>query len=306
MKNTGIVILCCIFVVAIIPMINVKTIISQENSIKMISVYNTIESKTETMNIEEYVLKVLEEEMPASYEMEALKAQAIAIRTYALRKMDSDAENHFGADVCTDYKHCMAYMFNPTEKWGDKANEYIYKYQRAVDETAGMILTYNNELAATFFFSLSAGKTQNCYDVWGKDIPYLRSVDSKVDKLRKNYETFLEFSDIELNKKLGINLEENFYIEHFENGYVKNLISGDDKLSGTEVREKLDLRSSAFQIEKKDTKYKFTVYGYGHGVGMSQQGADEMAKQGSNYQEILYHYYNGTTINNFNYKKPGN
>ncbi len=291
MKNTGIIILCCIFVVFAIPIRYLKHIEFNEYK-NVISVYNTVKDEIIKMSLEDYVVKVLEKEMPSSFEPEALKAQAVAIRTYALRKSGSEAKEHKGADVCTDFKHCMAYEYNED----NIVKEYKDKYKKAVNDTKGEILTYENKLAATFFFALSAGNTQNCKDVWGTDLPYLRSVDSTSDTLQNNYKSEINLSSDEILQKLGVNLLDGYNLEKFESGYVKNLNAGGKTLSGKEVREKLDLKSSCFEITENDNSFIFTVYGNGHGVGMSQYGANEMAKQGKTYRQILEHYYNGTEL----------
>jgi len=293
MKNTGIVILCCILAVAFLPLVNKKDVkILNENYI--VSVFNTEKGKIEETSLEEYVLKVLEKEMPPTYELEALKAQAIAIRTYTMRKKDTTVPQHNGAEVCTDYKHCMAYAYDEKELWGDKTEEYIKIYKKAVDETKGIILTYEEKPAATFFFAISGGNTQNCSDVWGSDLPYLKSVNSEVDKTVTGYETKVRFTLNELNKKLGVDFSENFQTEYFPSGYVKSITFDSKTIKGEEIRSLLELRSSCFEIVKEGEEYVFKVYGYGHGVGMSQQGANQMAKQGKTYLEILNHYYNGT------------
>ena len=293
MKNTGIVILCCILAVAFLPLVNKKDVkILNENYI--VSVFNTEKGKIEETSLEEYVLKVLEKEMPPTYELEALKAQAIAIRTYTMRKKDTTVPQHNGAEVCTDYKHCMAYAYDEKELWGDKTEEYIKIYKKAVDETKGIILTYEEKPAATFFFAISGGNTQNCSDVWGSDLPYLKSVNSEVDKTVTGYETKVRFTLNELNKKLGVDFSENFQTEYFPSGYVKSITFDSKTIKGEEIRSLLELRSSCFEIVKEGEEFVFKVYGYGHGVGMSQQGANQMAKQGKTYLEILNHYYNGT------------
>lgn len=290
MKNTGFIILCCIFVVFLLPFSYIKHI-EFNDAEEEILVYNTREDKLIKMKLDDYVLKVLEKEMPASFEPEALKAQAVAIRTYALRKKNLLAEEHKGGEICTDFKHCMAYQFD------DNLNsDYENKYRQAVNDTKNEVLVYDNELAATFFFALSGGYTQNCKDVWGQDIPYLRSVESITDKMQQGYESTVVFSKDEILNNLGIDLSKGYKITKYKSGYVENLIVNDKSISGKEVREKLNLKSSYFEIIESNDTYTFKVYGNGHGVGMSQYGANEMAKQGKDYKQILNHYYNGTNL----------
>ncbi len=291
MKITGIIILYCIFVVFLLPISHIKHIELNKQDNEII-VYNTEEDTTNKMMLEEYVLKVLEKEMPSSFESEALKAQAVAIRTYALKKKNSALEEHKGGDVCTDYKHCMAFQLNED----NLSYEQITKYKQAVNDTKNQILTYNDEPAATFFFALSNGYTQNCKDVWGSDIPYLRSVTSENDKTQESYISTSTFSKEEILNILGIDLSKEYELKKYNNGYIESLITDENILSGKEIREKLNLKSSCFEIIRNDDEFTFKVYGNGHGVGMSQFGANEMAKQGKDYKEILSHYYQGTKL----------
>ena len=174
--------------------------------------------------------------------------------------------------------------------------EQITKYKQAVNDTKNQILTYNDEPAATFFFALSNGYTQNCKDVWGSDIPYLRSVTSENDKTQESYISTSAFSKEEILNILGIDLSKEYELKKYNNGYIESLITDEKILSGKEIREKLNLKSSCFEIIRNNDEFTFKVYGNGHGVGMSQFGANEMAKQGKDYKEILSHYYQGTKL----------
>jgi stage II sporulation protein D len=287
MKNTGFVILCCILTLIIIPLLYTQQF-EKQKEVRKISVYNVKEDNVMEMDLEEYVLKVLEKEMGIGYCDEALKAQAVAIRTYALRKASASIPEHKGADLCTDYNHCMAYNY--------EILPVADKYKRAVNSTKGLVLRYNNELAATFFFAISAGKTQNCKDVWWSDIPYLVSVNCSFDEERTGFSSEKSFESSEIEQLLSVDTSQKYSVNYLDSGYVKEVVWGDKKIKGEDVRKKLKLRSASFEIIKDGNNYVFKVKGYGHGVGMSQQGADALAKQGKTFEEILKYYYKGTYL----------
>lgn len=257
-----------------------------------IMVYDTEKGENFSVPLEEYVLKTLSKEMPASFEMEALKAQAVAVRTYTLKKNQNRNEKHPGAAVCTDSNHCMAYHKEEIE------GEYKEKLERAVEETEGQVLMFENDYASTVFHAISSGKTENSRDVWGGEVPYLVSVDSTEDKNVKGYETKVKVSYNELITKLGVKDFEKVIgeEERTENGTVKTIIVCEKEFTGAKIRELFNLRSANFKLEEDEGEYVFTVYGYGHGVGMSQYGANNYAKAGYTYEDILSHYYPGTEL----------
>lgn len=257
-----------------------------------ITVYDADTEEIFTVPLEEYVLKALSKEMPASFEKEALKAQAVAIRTYTLKKKQSKNEKHPKATVCTDSNHCMAYL-------KDEINEeYREKLESAVKETEGQVLMFDKEYASTVFHAISSGKTENSQDVWGGQVPYLVSVDSTEDKNVKDYETKVVVSYNDLITKLGVKDFEKVIgkEERTETGTVKSITLCEKEFTGAKIRALFDLRSSNFKIEENDGIYIFTVYGYGHGVGMSQYGANNYAKAGYTYKDILSHFYPGTEL----------
>ncbi len=247
------------------------------------------------MSLEDYVLCVLRQEVPASFEKEALKSQAVAIRSYALRKIKSGT--HENADVCTSYAHCMAYLSeqNAKEKWGEKFNRFNDKYKQAVNETKNQVLEYDGEVANTVFFAISSGRTENAADVWGGNVPYLISVDSSEDINADGFKSVVEVSQNEFKKTLDIDEIKTGEISRGEGGTVKNIFISGKNFKGSEIRKLFSLRSSNFEINVSDS-VKFTVKGYGHGVGMSQNGANECAKKGMKYDEILFKYYTGTKL----------
>lgn len=282
-----------ILIIYIIPLSTLIT--KKEKKIfkgETIAVFDPDTEEVFSVPLEEYVLKVLSKEMPASFEKEALKAQAVAIRTYTLKKKQTKNEKHPKATVCTDSNHCMAYLKDEINK------EYREKLESAVKETEGQVLMFENEYASTVFHAISSGKTENSQDIWGGQVPYLVSVESTEDKNVKDYETKVTVSYNDLITKLGAKDFEKVIgkEERTESGTIKTITLCEKEFTGAKIRELFNLRSSNFKIEEKDGEYVFTVYGYGHGVGMSQYGANSYAKMGYSYEEILEHYYPGTIL----------
>ena len=294
LKNAGFCILSCILLSILIPFA-VVLFKPKPPETEVLTIKVEDEGKVYEMDFEEYVLCVLRKEVPASYEREALKAQAVAIRSYALRKIKSGA--HENADVCTSFAHCMAYLSHQgaKEKWGDKFEEINNKYEKAVKETKNQVLEYGGEVANTVFFAISSGRTENAFDVWGGNVPYLVSVDSSEDINSNGFESNVEVSENEFKEKLGIEKISVGSIERGEGGGVKNICISGKIFKGSEIRMLFSLRSANFEIETGDN-IVFKVKGYGHGVGMSQNGANECAKKGMKYEEILCKYYTGTNL----------
>lgn len=250
-------------------------------------------------NLEEYLVGVVSAEMPASYETEALKAQAVAARSYILSRSKSGNPDHKGADVCTDSTHCKAYLSESAakEKWGDGwADKYLKKIKSAVYDTKGEYVAYNGEAAVACFSAVSSGKTENAADVWGSETPYLKSVDSPGDLTYENFTDSVTVPKTEFLEKLGISSASVGAITHTEGGSVKNISIGGKDFSGTQIRSIFGLNSANFELLINDAEAVFTTKGKGHGVGMSQYGANQMAKDGEKYTEILFHYYSNVTI----------
>lgn len=253
---------------------------------------------------------VVSAEMPASYEIEALKAQAVVARTYTAYKIEH-AGKHPEADICDDSACCQAWISkeNRFSKWNEEEREGNWnKIVEAVDSTKGKIITYNGEPINAFFHSNSGGTTETVSNVWGgTDYPYLQSVETSGEEGYSQYESNVTLTREELIEKLKekhpevqINYEQEEAIkitEYTESGRVKNIQFGNIDISGVEARTLLGLRSAKFSIEIGDN-IVFNVTGYGHGVGLSQTGADSMAKQGSNFEQIINHYYTGIKIEN--------
>ncbi len=271
-----------------------------------VKVYVTAEDKVVEMNTSQYLKEVVGAEMPASFSYEALKAQAVAARTYLCAKMDENPEEHKGGAVCTDYKHCKAWLSESERKaaWEeDKREEYWKRISKAVEETAGEIIKYKGEPISAVFHSTSSGKTENSEDVWGKKLPYLRSVESKGDELSPKFNSefscsLQEFCDTVSSKIDNTDWNSGLFtdIVRSDAGGITKITLGGVEVKGTTFREIFSLRSTNVELEQVDDRINMKVKGNGHGVGMSQYGANFMGNNGSDYKEILTYYYTGTTI----------
>lgn len=241
------------------------------------------------MDLETYVTGVVLAEMPGSFEPEALKAQAAAARTYACK-----TEKHGEKTVCTNSGCCQGYCA-PDAYTGTE--ETLHKIRTAVIATRGKVLTYEGELIEATYFSCSGGKTEDAQAVWGGSFAYLRSVDSPGEEISAVYCTERFVDDASLQTLLG--LEPGSQPKdciRTQGGGVARITLGNRQFTGTELRKALGLFSTAFEVRREETGLHFTVHGSGHRVGMSQYGAQAMALQGKQWQEILYHYYPGTQI----------
>lgn len=248
---------------------------------------------------EQYIIGVLAGEMPISFDIEALKAQAVASRSYAMKKMAYNINNNY--DVVDTTNNQVYLDTNYLKKaWKDKYVEYMNKLKTAVLETKGEYLEYNNEVVEAFFFSTSVGKTENSEDVFNKKVSYLRSVDSNWDAevspifSENNYFTLKEFCN-----KLNINCLNKINVSILDTtstGRIKKIKINNKIFVGEKVRELLNIRSSFFSISQSGTSITVNTKGYGHGVGMSQYGALAMALKGYKYDQILKHYYQGVEI----------
>lgn len=259
-----------------------------------------------TLTAEEYLVGVLSAEMPAGFAPEALKAQAVAARSYLQRCIESG--KHSDADICSSPDCCQAYLSEKELKksWGDNYGRYVGIIKNAVNTTDGEYLSYKGKAALAAFHSSSAGMTEDSGAVWN-GLPYLVSVSSPESEdtvpnyVTKVTVTELDFRDTVLYLKPEANMtgEPSKWIGKVtrnDSGRVETAVIGGVDFSGTELRSLFSLRSTAFTIGHSDGKFTFTVTGFGHGVGMSQYGANAMAKSGSDYAEILSHYYPGTEL----------
>ena len=246
-------------------------------------------------SVEDYVCSVLLAEMPASFESEALKAQAVATRTYTLRKI-AGAQKHSDADVCTDPGCCQAY-----KSMLEIDNvDIVEKIRSAVKDTEGEVLIYDGALIDATYFSSSGGRTESAIAVWGKDVPYLQAKDSPEEADTKYYRDQISFEEQELLHQLGFtDTVQSFTYKDitFTDGNGVDTVNICGKtFTGLQLRNLLRLRSTAFDIEIQGDTVIFVTRGYGHRVGMSQYGAQSMAKQGRNHQQILSYYYPNTEL----------
>lgn len=245
------------------------------------------------LELEEYLIGVVSGEMPASFNIEALKAQAIVARTYALKRISQNK-------VLTDTTSTQVYKDNDELKniWKNDFNKYYEKVKNAVMSTKGMVLMYNNNYIDAVYHSTSNGMTEDAIYVWGYSVPYLKSVESKTDVNVSSYKKEVTFTLEKLSKLLNttITKDTTFILERNSSGRVSNVKVNDLEIKGTTFRTLLGLRSTDFVIELNEETAKITTYGYGHGVGMSQYGANGMANKGYTFRDILNHYYQNTFI----------
>lgn len=324
MKKSFIIILIVILFIFLIPLIftNKRVVdTSTNNNIDLevvdfnYSEYSEIKllhkdtDEVEEVKLDDYIACVVSAEMPVSYELEALKAQAIVARTYTIYKITT-SKKHDNADICDKSTCCQAWISkeNRLKRWKESdAQNNWNKIIRAVNETAGKIVTYNNKPINAFFHANSGGKTEIPFYVWGgSGYPYLQVVETSGEDAYSQYSSEAEFTKEELERKIRekhsdfeIDLEENDCIEIKERDSSNRVVTvkiGNLNLSGVETRTLLGLRSANFTVDISNNKVNFKVIGYGHGVGMSQTGADALAKQGKNSEEIIKHFYSGVEI----------
>ena len=252
------------------------------------------------MPLHDYLTCVVLAEMPASFEDEALKAQAVVARTFAMRAA-TVAAKHPDADVCTDSACCQGYraVADYLEHGGTQEN--VERIRKLVSETDGQVLIYEGNLIEATYFSCSGGTTEDAVAVWGTDVPYLRSVISPGEEHAAYYTDSVTFEADEFASKLDVALENDSEawfsdVSYTSGGGVANIQIGDETFTGTQLRQLLGLRSTAFTVSVQDNTITFYTRGYGHRVGMSQYGADAMASRGSTYDQILAYYYQGTEL----------
>ena len=280
----------------------------------VIKLYYQDLGEIEEIPIDEYLYGVVSAEMPADYELEALKAQAIVARTYTIYQIIKGAKKHEGADICDKSSCCQAWISKDErlERWEENEREVNWnKIIQAVDETSGIIITYNGEPIDAFFHANSGGKTESASNVWGgESFPYLQSVETSGEDGYSGYSTEVTISKEEIKEKLKetypdieINSEgsdEIKILDYTESGRVRTIKIGNTNVSATKLRSCIGLRSTFFDVKVDDKNITFNVIGYGHGVGMSQTGADSLAKQGYSAEDIVKHFYTGVEVKSIN------
>ena len=272
----------------------------------------------EEIDLGTYLVGVVRAEMPASFEEEALKAQAVAARTYTIYKIQTGGNHGEEANICTDSTCCQAYISEDRARanWGKDADAYEKKVENAVTSTDGETILYGGVPILAVFHSSSAGLTRAAGRVWLNDLPYLQAVDSPEEgEAIPNYYSRVEFSAAAFKEKLLVVAPEADFSGPMD-GWLRNAVTdsagsvetveaGGVTVKGTQVRSALGLRSACFDWEVQNGKLVFYVTGYGHGVGLSQYGANQMAADGADYQEILTHYYTGVTVEPYSPVLPG-
>lgn len=263
-----------------------------ENSSKPVKVsYN---GENLTMDVDDYVLGVLACEMPASFNEEALKAGAVVARTFYFYKLLNN-----DAYVAKTTDQCFINELEMREKWKDDFDKYYNILKNIVNDTSGEFVSYNGDIIESFYFSMSNGYTENVENVFGASRPYLVSVDSSWDKGLNSYQKEEYFTKSEFLDKLGLEDSSDINIDIIsknESGRINTIKVNGKVFKGTDFRKKLGIRSTDAVVEVLENKVKIVTKGYGHGVGLSQYGANEMAKLGYNYKDIIKHYYVGTEI----------
>lgn len=279
-----------------------------------INVYVHEQDKIVDMDLEEYVKGVVAAEMPAEFHIEALKAQAVAARTVAVKSMVAFGglgyPDKAGADITTDFRQAQGQAWIDQEKmkqrWGAAGyQKYWPKINQAVDSTRSLIASFQGKPIQAVFHSTSGEKTASAKEVWGFDFPYLRSVACTWDQQSPRYLDVKSYSLDELDKRLGTDSKTTAVstggqvaqvLDRTESGRVDKVRIGATVFNGQQIREKLDLRSNTFSIRQSEAGLEFITTGYGHGVGLCQYGANGMAKEGKNFKDILTYYYSGVSI----------
>lgn len=248
--------------------------------------------------LEDYIVGVLAGEMPIDFEEEAFKAQAVAARSYVLIKMKENMNNDYDVVDTVQNQVYLDYVYLKNV-WKNNYIKNINKLKKVVKDTKGQYLEYNGEIAQTMYFSTSTGVTENCKEIFGNDVPYLTSVDSKWDNISPLYETSQEYNINEFFQKLNLpysNVLNISYIKRTSTGRNIKLMINNNIYNASDIMQIFNIKSTFFDITKNNNVIKISSKGYGHGVGMSQYGAQAMALKKYKYNQILYHYYKNTKI----------
>jgi stage II sporulation protein D len=328
----------CFLVVIVLPSLIVRgcsfTIYPQTDGLSLsdhtVKVFVVSKNQIVDMPLEEYIRGVVAAEMPASFGIEALKAQAVAARTFTLGRMTDNGgpgcTAHPGADICTDHRHCQAWISQDelrTRLGYINYPIYARKIQDATDSTKGLVATYQGQLIQAYYHAASGGATDNSEEVWSDSVPYLRGVSTEFESKEPDFRKEVSFTMDDLEKKLDTSLRERRattykvagqdvqviseermdkpveILEASRAGRVKEIRIGDKVFNGYTLRTLLGLPSTKMTYRIADNAIYITTTGYGHGVGMSQYGANAMADAGRSFMEILKHYYQGIEVSEY-------
>lgn len=317
MKKVLFYLLFIVFLIIVMPMVFTKKFETEEVSktipydygdYSQIKLLHVQDGSIEKMNLDEYLYGCVASEMPASFDIEALKAQSVVARTYTIYQM-KNSDKHEGADFCDSSLCCQAWMTkeNRFSRWEDeKEDEYWKKIANAVDDTKGKVIFYNDEPINALFHSNSGGITELAINVWGGEYPYLQVVETSGEDAYSSYNSEVRISKDNLVQKMmskysdfTIDFGKDDFIKIIENTSSKRVSKikiGNKELTGVEARSLFGLKSTQFNYKVEKDEVIFSVIGYGHGVGFSQCGADSLAKQGKNYEEIIKYYYKDVSI----------
>ncbi len=271
-------------------------IVSEKSQTNIKTVNINYNNNTINMNLEDYVLGVVACEVPASFEIEALKAMAVSARTFALYKITTNNNYIFST---TTKDQCYISVDKMKSNWKNNFDKNYYKIKKAVNETYNQYMTYKDKVIISFYFSISNGYTENCENVFSQKLDYLKSVDSSWDKDYSYKQKSIKMSLTDFMNKLGLKDKYIYNIKYVRNktNRVDKIIVNNKEFKGTNFRKLLSLRSTDIDISIDNQNVIIKTKGYGHGVGMSQYGANSMAQKGYKYDEILKYYYNGIKIN---------
>ena len=278
-----------------------------------ITTYISALDKVEEIDFTEYIKGVIAAEMPASFHEEALKAQAVAARSYILARIgeynrEGDPPEHKGAMICTDPNHCKAYFTEAqlVERWGqDWLTNYWGKISAAAESTVGQVMAYDGQIVNAVFHSSSSGRTENSKDVWGGDVPYLVSVDSPGEEASPKHESHREMSIDAFKSTILTSYPDAVWTDddeplgdiiRSEAGGITSLTVGGKHITGGELRSMFSLNSTHVEFSFDNDNVTMSVIGSGHGVGMSQYGANHLAETGMGYEDILKKYYSGVEL----------
>lgn len=317
MKKVMFYILFVIFLIIVLPIVFTKKFETEEVSktnpydygdYSKISLLHVQTGAIEELTLDEYLYGVVASEMPASFEVEALKAQSVVARTYTIYQM-KNSDKHKEADLCDSSLCCQAWMTkeNRFSRWeDDKENEYWNKIVKAVNDTKGKIIFYNDEPINALFHSNSGGITELAINVWGGDYPYLQIVETAGEDAYTSFKSEVKISKDQLVEIMNSKYTD-FSIDFYKDDFIKinsytnskrvsKIKIGNKELTGVEARNLLGLKSTQFDFKIEGDDIFFSVIGYGHGVGFSQCGGDVLAKLGKSYEEIIKYYYKDVSI----------